>query len=255
MRAARGPTDVRTPRVETRTLIPGTPTRKPNPMATPSLLKESATEPARTGWERRRASLDERQRTLTVLAALELDGATIAFTAVTRTTGVSTRHQQHCAMELDLGRQNFLCPPSPGWTATALTTEAGVGVFGQLDDSDASVIEEFGASRRGRGVRLPPGDEDAPDLGLADEPGAGAGSGGALRTRFEGAVDRGVGEARLAALELAGGVFLCGLVKVDFAGVAAGELGTVGGEEPGRVPPRSRHPGVLTAPSIPGHTM
>ncbi|MGW6357965.1 hypothetical protein ACWFR5_23055 [Streptomyces sp. NPDC055092] len=41
-------------------------------MATPSLLKESATESVRTDWERRRTRLDERQRTLTVLAALEL---------------------------------------------------------------------------------------------------------------------------------------------------------------------------------------
>jgi len=59
-------------------------------MATPSFLKESATELARTGWERRRARLDERQRTLTVLVALELDGTRIAFTAVAYAAGVST---------------------------------------------------------------------------------------------------------------------------------------------------------------------
>ncbi|MFE2988642.1 hypothetical protein [Streptomyces sp. NPDC059262] len=53
-------------------------------MATPSLLKESATESARIDWERRRTRLDERQRTLTVLAALELDGTRITFTAVAR---------------------------------------------------------------------------------------------------------------------------------------------------------------------------
>ncbi|MFE4960911.1 hypothetical protein ACFRCW_45170 [Streptomyces sp. NPDC056653] len=66
-------------------------------MATPSLLKESATEPARTDWERRQASLDERQRTLTVIAALELDGTRITFTTVARAASVSAWHQQHCA--------------------------------------------------------------------------------------------------------------------------------------------------------------
>ncbi|MFF5278894.1 hypothetical protein [Streptomyces sp. NPDC000133] len=59
-------------------------------MATPSLLKESATEPARADWERRTARPDERQRTLTVLAALELDGTRITFTAVAYAAGVST---------------------------------------------------------------------------------------------------------------------------------------------------------------------
>ncbi|WP_327241629.1 hypothetical protein [Streptomyces sp. NBC_01320] len=83
-------------------------------MATPSLLKESGTEPAHTDWERRRASLDERQRALTVLAALELDGMRIAFTAVARAAGVSTRHQQHCAWNSTWAAKTSRAPPCPG---------------------------------------------------------------------------------------------------------------------------------------------
>lgn len=82
----------------------------------------------------------------------------------------------------------------------------GVGVFGQLDDSDTSITEEFGAvalgtkvpcSRQAMTTRQIP----VSRMSWAKERGQEA----RLRTLFEGVVDRGVAEARGPAAPIRGG--------------------------------------------------
>ncbi|GGV13752.1 hypothetical protein GCM10010275_63690 [Streptomyces litmocidini] len=77
------------------------------------------------------------------------------------------------------------------------------GELRKLDDSDAGSLEELGAFGTGHeGIRPPPRGDDAPDPGIADEPGTRRGPGGSFRAWFEGAVERGVAQPSVIGSEL-----------------------------------------------------